>query len=411
MPADLPLLSRVVIPSVLSGKVWSREFRLRHRRTGQALPVHATMFLLRNPGTGEPIALAAVCQDIEAKARAEAALRAQARFLQLLSDITGAALSQDSLDGILQVSVAPLAALIGADDCLILLHDEAQRPAIASAAWGASANRLLAAAPDPGEATMVDSVLRVGITLAADDVFDSPYIGPRVAAAYPSRSLLGVPLSAEGRILGVALFGFKARHRFTEAEMRRCEQAAGPLALTIARAGHLAEAQRLATTDDLTGVHNRRHLLALGEHEMRRAQRSRQRLSAIMLDIDHFKTVNDRFGHRAGDEVLRQVAQMCAHQVRAADIVGRYGGEEFVLLLPETDQATALRIAERLGRAVAASAFRAAGETVRITVSMGVAASQELDRELSALLRRADDALYEAKAAGRNFVVGSAGVS
>jgi diguanylate cyclase (GGDEF)-like protein len=133
------------------------------------------------------------------------------------------------------------------------------------------------------------------------------------------------------------------------------------------------EAQRLAVTDHLTGVHNRRQLFSLGEHEIRRAQRSGRSLSAVMLDIDHFKTVNDRYGHETGDDVLRQVAQLCLRHVRSADIVARYGGEEFALLLPETDQPTAVRIAERLGRAVAATAFQAGSDSVRITISMGVA--------------------------------------
>jgi diguanylate cyclase (GGDEF)-like protein len=167
----------------------------------------------------------------------------------------------------------------------------------------------------------------------------------------------------------------------------------------------LTEVQRLAITDELTGLHNRRHFFELAEREFQRVQRFGHPLSAVMLDIDHFKQVNDAYGHFAGDQALREVAGRCAQNVRAIDILGRYGGEEFALLLPETDWVAAQHMAERLARCVADTPIATDRAALSITISAGVAAASPDTPDLLTLLNAADMALSAAKRAGRNRVV------
>lgn len=162
----------------------------------------------------------------------------------------------------------------------------------------------------------------------------------------------------------------------------------------------------LATIDNLTGLTNRRIFFERLGVEFRRATRYRRPLSVIMADLDHFKTVNDRFGHLFGDLVLSVTAQALRTNVRESDLVARYGGEEFVLMLPETALAEAMVVAEKLRAAVEAQDYTNGIQSTRITISLGVASRPEsAPADADDLLRRADEALYAAKHGGRNRVV------
>jgi diguanylate cyclase (GGDEF)-like protein len=168
-----------------------------------------------------------------------------------------------------------------------------------------------------------------------------------------------------------------------------------------------AQAQRrLANTDMLTGIANRRHFMAGAAVELKRAARAGRPLALLMADIDHFKRVNDSFGHAAGDRVIAAVAQTLAGQQRAGDLIGRLGGEEFAVLLPDTALAEAQRVAERLRTAVAALRLDWEGQPVPVTMSFGCSdsAGGASEAALLGLMQRADLALYEAKRAGRNRV-------
>jgi diguanylate cyclase (GGDEF)-like protein len=162
--------------------------------------------------------------------------------------------------------------------------------------------------------------------------------------------------------------------------------------------------QTLATIDFLTGIYNRRHFDELATAEFARAQRYMRPLSVLILDIDHFKTINDRLGHAAGDAVLQRVAVLCSSEKRESDILARIGGEEFAILLPETTQSAAVQLAERLRSQICDSTTTILGEKVKVTVSIGVAGSSVGMAGIQALIRRADQALYVAKTSGRNKV-------
>ena len=161
----------------------------------------------------------------------------------------------------------------------------------------------------------------------------------------------------------------------------------------------------MATTDSLTGLANRQAFMERASGEFSRAQRYNRSLSVIMIDIDHFKSINDRFGHAAGDQVLRQLGQHCQSRLRDSDFLGRIGGEEFVLLLPDTSQDSAYHVAERMREQLSQTVISLENSlTLNITASFGVAAMNKDDADFNSVLHRADVAMYDAKHGGRNQV-------
>ena len=160
----------------------------------------------------------------------------------------------------------------------------------------------------------------------------------------------------------------------------------------------------LATTDPLTGSLNRRSFMREAETEFDRFRRYRSQFAVIMIDIDRFKTVNDTYGHAAGDSVIRALTRVCIEQTRASDVIGRMGGEEFAVLLPEASVESARIAAEKLRAALEAEAVFHEGKEIRFSASLGVAVSGPDDNEVLKVISRADEALYVAKGAGRNRV-------
>lgn len=166
------------------------------------------------------------------------------------------------------------------------------------------------------------------------------------------------------------------------------------------------ELVRQATTDMLTGLPNRRNFLELASQEIMRSRRYRKQLSVLMIDLDEFKSINDSYGHQTGDAVLVKFAKICGKSMRTIDITGRLGGEEFAILLPETEETEALDAAERLRCNVAEEAVNGEdGKTVHFTISIGLATLPPTSDDIDVLLSAADKALYEAKRSGRNRVV------
>ena len=171
---------------------------------------------------------------------------------------------------------------------------------------------------------------------------------------------------------------------------------------------NLDHSLELAVTDQLTGLHNRRYMTGQLDSLVQRATLGGDPVAALLIDIDHFKKINDTFGHDVGDEVLREFAVRLASNVRAIDLPCRYGGEEFTVIMPDTQLADAMRIAERIRMHVSGSPFRVAQgkELLTVTISIGVSATLGEKDSPEALLKRADEGVYEAKASGRNAVVG-----
>lgn len=165
------------------------------------------------------------------------------------------------------------------------------------------------------------------------------------------------------------------------------------------------ELRAIATIDSLTGVYMRHQLLEFGENELKRFHRSGNSLCVLMLDIDHFKNINDTYGHSVGDGALRHFTNECSALLRTTDIIGRVGGEEFVIIMPDSESDEGYIVAERIRKTIAESIFLRDGLSVSFTVSIGLYKFTKEDHSFEKALSKADSALYEAKGTGRNHVV------
>jgi two-component system cell cycle response regulator len=225
-------------------------------------------------------------------------------------------------------------------------------------------------------------------------------------------SIAMIPLTHRRQLIGSINLGSDDPGRFTAQHAADFLAHLGVIAsFCVENVLNRARLLRSGFTDVLTGWHNRRYLQARMKEELARARRDNARLNCLMLDVDHFKRVNDTWGHVAGDVVLRELANRVEAQIRASDVAARYGGEEFVVLLPNTDEMSAEKLAERIRLAISASPFELPnGEQVVVTVSIGIAGvgpdrdDVDLKNLGDSLIARADVALYRAKSAGRNRV-------
>lgn len=229
-------------------------------------------------------------------------------------------------------------------------------------------------------------------------------------------SIAVMPLLRRGKMIGCLNLGSSDALRFTQ-DMGTdfLEHMASIVAVCLENVINIERLKYMGLTDPLTGVNNRRYVERRLQEEMGRSLRHGYPLSCLYIDIDHFKQINDRLGHQAGDEVLRSVAERIKAELRLSDALGRFGGEEFVVLLIDAEQADALCVAERIRQSIAQQALTLSdGESLDVTVSVGVAAlvqpqaTAPIETLTKLFIARADQALYQAKAAGRNQVSAAA---
>ncbi|MFG6468115.1 sensor domain-containing diguanylate cyclase [Roseateles sp. BYS87W] len=221
------------------------------------------------------------------------------------------------------------------------------------------------------------------------------------------RSAALLPLIRQGLLIGSLHFGSRDPQRYDAASGTKfLDRLAAIAAIAIESMLNRERLRRAGMTDGLTGVHNRRYFDHRSLIEFSQAVRHRYPLACLFLDIDHFKSINDRHGHPAGDEVLRQVGGLILRSLRTGDLAARYGGEEFVVLLPRTDLAGAREVAERIRLMVQEAPFITPdGGTVSATVSVGLAMLPAEATSFGELLQAADRAVYQAKRSGRNRTV------
>ncbi len=230
--------------------------------------------------------------------------------------------------------------------------------------------------------------------------------GPDVADSKPTRDggrAIGFPLIVGGKAVGV--LGVRPDGGILAADRRRIiEAAASILAVSIKNTQLFREVKDNSVKDPITGCFTRGHAIDVIDAELRRARRSQTPVSLIMFDLDHFKDVNDRYGHLCGDAVLSTVGKRMKEVLRGSDLKCRYGGEEFLVLLPETPLHGARRVAETLRREIAERPVPWAGEALTVTASFGLAQTMPGEVNVQAVIARADQALYRAKDDGRNCV-------
>ncbi len=218
------------------------------------------------------------------------------------------------------------------------------------------------------------------------------------------RSFIALPLLSEKIPIGiVTIVGAEEEH--IESFSILAEQ----LSLELKKISLYERIQELAITDGLTGLYVRRHFIERLNEELKRCKKHGFELSLLMIDLDHFKQCNDTHGHLVGDIALKEIAKIMREYVRQVDLIGRYGGEEFVIALPDTDKRSAMNVAERMRMSVEKHKFRAYDETIEITISIGVSNFPKNGEDVVTLIDRADQALYKAKAEGRNKAISYSG--
>jgi two-component system cell cycle response regulator len=277
------------------------------------------------------------------------------------------------------------------------------RHRVARVAGGEGAGGRLEGLEFQDDTGLVASAVRLASSLPGKEL--DPARTPIFDAATRLRGLAAlkvIPLRAGSEVLGTLVLGARRAGAFPQDTVRQLEVVGLQAGDAILRARLFEQAERLATTDGLTGLTNHRTLQARLDEHLARAARYQKKLSLLLCDIDHFKSVNDTYGHPVGDEVLRGVARTLSREARQTDVVARYGGEEFAVVMPETDEGGALVIAERIREKIAQVVLETEQGPLRITMSLGIATFPEEGASKADLVERADACLYHAKRHGRN---------
>ena len=360
--------------------------------------------------------LAAIAAEVMRAIEAERLLGAvrrekeeKARFFQALEELNRTTtVAQAAETAVLQARrmcpLLDLCAVTGAE----LAQGRVRHRLLAAEGEGTKALRDLTFAENAG---LVSSVVKLGSPLPGRDLggMDRVVIFDNGTAVRGLQALKIFPLTAGGKTVGTLVCGSRTKGALPESSQKELSMLALQAAEALSRTRLFEQTETLATTDGLTGLVNRRALNTQLAERLRHAQRYGRPLSFILLDVDHFKKVNDTYGHPAGDAVLKSVARIAQRGARDTDVVARYGGEELALILPETDARGAMVIAERIRAACAAARHPTDQGGLVVTLSAGVATWPGAGESPELVLETADRALYRAKQGGRNRVEGPRG--
>jgi len=328
------------------------------------------------------------------------------RRLKILSDVTRAANSVLDPRRVMEIVMSKAQSLVRSEAWSLLLVDEKEQSLTFEISKGGRAG------------AMRDFKLQIGQGIAGwvvqyrrpailNDVRRDRRFEPRfdVLTGFTTRSILCAPLISRGRIIGVVELLNKIGGRFTKDDLAILKLLVEPGAIAIENAILYKRSTELSFTDDLTQLFNARYLHLALRREIKRAKRYGQPVSLIFLDLDGFKKVNDSHGHLTGSRALVEVGQVIQHTVREIDIVSRYGGDEFTIVLPQTGPEGAVVIAERVRRSIEERVFLAEmGHEVKLTASFGVACYPEHGQSREDLIQQADKAMYEIKDGEKNGV-------
>src|SRR5258708_22003894 len=314
----------------------------------------------------------------------------------------------------MHVILAKVSEMLKPSNWSLLLKDQATGELYFHAAVGAGSDRLLGMRLQPGEG-IAGWVAQNNQPLLVKNVHADPRFASRFdkASRFHTKSILCVPLTFKDLTLGVIeLVDGEGDGVFAEEDLRILGTVAEFSAIAIENARNFHKVEELTVLDDHTGLFNSRHLKRQLESEVVRATRFGHPVSLIFFDLDHFKQVNDKHGHQAGSRVLHEVGKLLLKTLRSTDVPVRYGGDEFVILMPETSKDQAIAAARRIGAEIAGTHFLADAKfgPLKLSASLGVAAFPDDAHDPEALVRRADEAMYQVKAQCRGGVLGAVSI-
>lgn len=327
--------------------------------------------------------------------------------LETLIDIGKALTSHLTLNDVYQVVMQKVSNLLRPQAWSLLIADDQTRELGFEIVVSPAADRLQGTRLQPGEG-IAGWVAENGIPLLVPDVAKDARFARHVdlRIGFVTRSIVCVPLVSGQRIIGVIqLLNGLGEAEFTEQDQRILATIADFTAIAIENSRLMAKVRDLTITDDLTGLYNSRHFQVLGEYEMERASRYGTDLSLVFLDLDHFKQVNDSYGHLTGSRLLKEVGHLFHGIIRKVDYAARYGGDEFVFLLPSTSKKGGGSMALNLLNRLRQSKFRSdCGQQIKVTASIGIATYPTNASSLKNLVKLADEAMYRVKRSTRNGV-------
>jgi diguanylate cyclase (GGDEF)-like protein/PAS domain S-box-containing protein len=391
-PDDIGL-EKALTRRMLAGEIPSYDLETRYvRADGSTLFAQVSVSLARD-AEGAPMHLVSQIQDISRRKEDETRLLMQAREQEALTEVATLVASEAQIRAVFAVAAERVAGLLDADVGTVVRLDTDGTGRVVGA-W--SADQL--PTPRLGVALAIDGRTATGTALGKRLIVgDAIASGPQTDGEHG----LSAPIEVNGRLWGSVSVGWEGEPDPDPHAAARLARFAHLVSLAVTGAEAREQLLRLASTDPLTGLFNRRAFFDRLEHDIARARRHGRPLSLAVFDLDHFKSVNDSYGHPIGDRVLGEFAARLMTERRDGDVIARVGGEEFALIMADTDGAGAELCAERDRRAIAEEPFPGVGE---LTTSIGICALDSAD-DAKQLFRQADRALYWAKASGRNAAI------
>jgi len=370
-------------------------------------------FHLGSWGKGDPPAAAVLAQIDAARKGPRArprdmgsAFRATTKRLSILTDIVKTANSILEPRKVIETIMAKIQQLIPSEAWSMLMVDESRQELTFELALGEKGKDVSSFRVKIGEG-IAGWVAQTGKPTIVNDVSKDPRFAAKFDSEtqFKTRSILCAPLISRGRTIGVVEIINRLGGRFTQGDLEILLTLVEPCAIAIENAMLFQRAEQLTITDDLTKLFNSRYLNLYIGREIKRCKRHGIPLSVIFLDLDGFKGVNDQYGHLAGSRTLTEVGAILAQAVRESDILARYGGDEFVAVLPETPPSGALVIAERIRKAIEGHRFLSEqGLAARISASFGIASYPDHALTPEGLIQKADQAMYRVKERDKNGI-------